>query len=90
MWKENEWKLQGDDFGENFIGVASNIGSVLKSSDGGTNWENVQVPVFNYVAINPGLPSEILIVNENGLSLSNDFAISFANVGSITNVTKID
>ncbi len=75
--------------GENFIGVAANYDSVLKSSDYAKNWEPVQVPRFSDMTLNPDSPDELLLSGEDGLSLSKDFAQSFATVGLLQNVSKV-
>jgi hypothetical protein len=76
--------------GENFIGVAANYGSILKSPDGAKNWEPVQAPGFSDVTINPDSPDEVLLSSENNISISKDFAHTFTTIGSLQNVSKVE
>ena len=76
--------------GANFIGVAANYGSILKSPDGAKDWETVQVPEFSDLTLNPDSPNELLLSGESGLSISKDFARSFSAVNSLENVSKVE
>lgn len=74
---------------KNVIGLASNYGSILKSSDGGISWETAEFPAVSDLAINPVSPNEILVVDGKSSFLSDDFAKSFAPVDFVKNVSKI-
>jgi hypothetical protein len=76
--------------GRHFIGLAANYGSVLKSSDGAKNWEPVEAPGFSDVTINPDTPNEVLLSNQNAMSISKDFAHTFTTIGSLKNISKVE
>ncbi len=74
----------------NFIGAAANLGAILKSTDGGINWETVSVPTFTDMTLNPEAENEILLATNSGLKLSTDFAKTFVEVGSLSDSTKVE
>lgn len=63
--------------GSSMVGVAANYGAIVRSVDGGDNWETFEVPPLTDFALNPQNPQELLIATGEGLLLSEDLGESF-------------
>jgi len=72
------------------VGVAANYGAIVRSVDGGANWETFDVPPLTDFALNPQNPQQLLIATGEGLLLSDDLGESFTELDVPAGITAVD
>lgn len=72
------------------VGVAANYGAIVRSVDGGANWETFEVPPLTDFALNPQNPQQLLIATGEGLLLSEDLGETFTKLDTPGGITTVE
>jgi photosystem II stability/assembly factor-like uncharacterized protein len=72
------------------VGVAANYGAIVRSVDGGANWETFEVPPLTDFALNPQNPQQLLIATGEGLLLSHDLGESFTELDVPAGISTVE